>query len=71
MKDEDWDAVIDTQTHKAVFRLCRAATKPMMKQRAGRIVNITSVVRARRGNPGQANYCAAKAGVAGSRAAGS
>ncbi|MFO1228363.1 3-oxoacyl-ACP reductase FabG [Roseateles sp.] len=63
MKDEDWDAVIDTNL-KAVFRLCRAATKPMMKQRAGRIVNITSVVGAS-GNPGQANYCAAKAGVAG------
>ena len=63
MKDDDWDAVIDTNL-KAVFRLCRAATKPMMKQRMGRIVNITSVVGAS-GNAGQANYAAAKAGVAG------
>jgi len=63
MKDEDWDAVIDTNL-KAVFRACRAAIKPMMKQRWGRIVNITSVVGAA-GNPGQANYAAAKAGVAG------
>ncbi|MFT7721755.1 MAG: 3-oxoacyl-ACP reductase FabG [Roseateles sp.] len=63
MKDEDWDAVMDTNL-KAVFRLARAATKPMMKQRAGRIVNITSVVGAS-GNAGQANYAAAKAGVAG------
>jgi 3-oxoacyl-[acyl-carrier protein] reductase len=63
MKDEDWDAVIDTNL-KAVFRLARAATKPMMKQRSGRIINITSVVGAS-GNPGQANYAAAKAGVAG------
>ncbi|MDR0478212.1 MAG: SDR family NAD(P)-dependent oxidoreductase, partial [Burkholderiaceae bacterium] len=43
MKDDDWDAVIDTNL-KAVFRLCRAAIRPMMKQRWGRIVNITSVV---------------------------
>jgi 3-oxoacyl-[acyl-carrier protein] reductase len=63
LKDDDWDAVIDTNL-KAVFRACRAAIKPMMKQRYGRIVNITSVVGAS-GNPGQANYCAAKAGVAG------
>ncbi|HEV6966475.1 MULTISPECIES: 3-oxoacyl-ACP reductase FabG [Roseateles] len=63
MKDDDWDAVLDTNL-KAVFRLARAATKPMMKQRAGRIVNITSVVGAS-GNAGQANYAAAKAGVAG------
>lgn len=63
MKDEDWDAVIDTNL-KAVFRACRAVTKPMMKQRYGRIVNITSVVGAS-GNAGQANYAAAKAGVAG------
>ena len=63
MKDEDWDAVIDTNL-KAVFRASRAAIRPMMKQRYGRIVNITSVVGAS-GNAGQANYAAAKAGVAG------
>jgi len=63
MKDEDWDAVLDTNL-KAVFRLCRAVMRPMMKQRYGRIVNITSVVGAS-GNAGQANYAAAKAGVAG------
>ena len=63
MKDEDWDAVLDTNL-KAVFRLCRCAIRPMMKQRWGRIVNITSVVGAS-GNAGQANYAAAKAGVAG------
>ena len=63
MKDEDWDAVLDTNL-KAVFRASRAAIRPTMKQRYGRIVNITSVVGAS-GNPGQANYAAAKAGVAG------
>ena len=63
MKDEDWDAVVDTNL-KAVFRACRAATKPMMRQRYGRIINITSVVGVS-GNAGQANYAAAKAGVAG------
>jgi 3-oxoacyl-[acyl-carrier protein] reductase len=63
MKDADWDAVLDTNL-KAVFRASRAAIRPMMKQRYGRIVNITSVVGAS-GNPGQANYAAAKAGVAG------
>jgi len=63
MKDDDWDAVVDTNL-KAVFRMSRAAIRPMMKQRYGRIVNITSVVGAS-GNPGQANYAAAKAGVAG------
>ena len=63
MKDSDWDDVIDTNL-KAVFRLSRAAIRPMMKQRFGRIINITSVVGAS-GNPGQANYAAAKAGVAG------
>jgi len=63
MRDEDWDAVLDTNL-KAVFRACRAASRPMMKQRYGRIINITSVVGAS-GNAGQANYAAAKAGVAG------
>ena len=63
MKDDDWDAVLDTNL-KAVFRMSRAVMRPMMKQRYGRIVNITSVVGAS-GNPGQANYAAAKAGVAG------
>jgi 3-oxoacyl-[acyl-carrier protein] reductase len=63
MKDEDWDAVLDTNL-KAVFRLARAVVRPMMKQRYGRIINITSVVGAS-GNAGQANYAAAKAGVAG------
>ncbi len=63
MKDEQWDEVADTNL-KAVFRLSRAAIKPMMKQRQGRIISITSVVGAA-GNPGQANYAAAKAGVAG------
>jgi 3-oxoacyl-[acyl-carrier protein] reductase len=63
LKDEDWDAVLDTNL-KAVFRMSRAAIRPMMKQRYGRIISITSVVGAS-GNAGQANYAAAKAGVAG------
>lgn len=63
MKDEDWSAVIDTNL-QAVFRLSRAAIRPMMKQRFGRIISVTSVVGAM-GNAGQANYAAAKAGVAG------
>ena len=63
MKDDDWDAVVDTNL-KAVFRCSRAAIRPMMKQRFGRIISITSVVGAS-GNPGQANYAASKAGVAG------
>ena len=63
MKDDDWDAVLDTNL-KAVFRTSRAVIRPMMKQRYGRIINITSVVGAS-GNAGQANYAAAKAGVAG------
>jgi 3-oxoacyl-[acyl-carrier protein] reductase len=63
MKDEDWHAVLATNL-TAVFRASRAAIRPMMKQRYGRIVNITSVVGAI-GNAGQANYAAAKAGVAG------
>lgn len=63
MGDDEWDAVIDTNL-KAVFRLTRAVMRGMMKARFGRVVNITSVV-GYSGNPGQANYCAAKAGVAG------
>ena len=63
LKDEDWDAVLDTNL-KAVFKMSRAVMRIMMKQRYGRIVNITSVVGAS-GNPGQSNYAAAKAGVAG------
>ena len=63
LKDDDWDAVLDTNL-KAVFRTSRAVMRSMMKQRYGRIINITSVVGAS-GNAGQANYAAAKAGVAG------
>ena len=63
MKDDEWDAVLDTNL-KAVFRLSKAVMRGMMKARFGRIVNITSVV-GYSGNAGQANYCAAKAGVAG------
>jgi len=63
MKDEEWDAVLDTNL-KAVFRMSRAVMRTMMKQRYGRILSITSVVGSS-GNPGQANYAAAKAGVAG------
>ena len=63
MKDADFDAVIDTNL-RAVFRLSRAVMRGMMKARWGRIINITSVVGAS-GNPGQANYAAAKAAVVG------
>lgn len=63
MKDEDWDAVIATNL-TAVARLSRAVLRGMMKARQGRIINITSVVGST-GNPGQMNYAAAKAGVAG------
>jgi len=63
MKDADWDEVIETNL-KPVFRLSRAVMRGMMKARWGRIINITSVVGAS-GNPGQANYVAAKAGVVG------
>jgi 3-oxoacyl-[acyl-carrier protein] reductase len=63
MKDAEWDSVIQTNL-SAVFRFSRAVVRPMMKQRSGRIINVTSVVGST-GNPGQANYAAAKAGVAG------
>lgn len=63
MKDDDFDAVIATNL-RGVFRLSRGVMRGMMKARAGRIINVTSVV-AQMGNPGQANYAAAKAGVEG------
>jgi 3-oxoacyl-[acyl-carrier protein] reductase len=63
MKDEDWDAVINTDL-TSVFRLSKACMRGMMKARHGRIISIASVVGAS-GNPGQANYCAAKAGIMG------
>ena len=63
LKDADWQAVLDTNL-SAAFRLARAALKGMLKRRWGRIVNITSIVGVT-GNPGQANYAAAKAGLIG------
>jgi 3-oxoacyl-[acyl-carrier protein] reductase len=63
MKPEDWDAVISTNLG-SVFRLSKAVLRGMMKARKGRIINIASVV-GLIGNPGQANYCAAKAGIGG------
>ncbi|MCP3733033.1 3-oxoacyl-[acyl-carrier-protein] reductase [Sphingomonas sp. MG17] len=63
MKDEEWDTVIRVNL-EAAFRLMRAAARPMMKARFGRIVSITSVV-GTTGNPGQANYAASKAGLVG------
>ncbi len=63
MKDEDWQDVLDINLG-ASFKLSRAAIKGMMKRRTGRIINITSVVGVM-GNPGQANYCASKAGLIG------
>lgn len=61
MKDEEWDTVIRVNL-EAAFRLIRAATKPMMKARFGRVITITSVV-GTTGNPGQANYAASKGGL--------
>ncbi|KAB7668607.1 3-oxoacyl-[acyl-carrier-protein] reductase [Bacillus sp. B1-b2] len=63
MKENEWDNVINTNL-KGVFLCTKAVTRPMMKQRKGRIINITSIVGVT-GNPGQANYVAAKAGVIG------
>lgn len=63
MKEEEWSSVIDTNL-SAVFRLSKAVLRPMMKAKSGRIIHITSIV-GHSGNPGQANYAAAKAGVAG------
>ncbi|HEY8856133.1 MAG TPA: 3-oxoacyl-ACP reductase FabG [Rugosibacter sp.] len=63
MKEDEWDDVMETNL-KAVFRLSKLVMRGMMKARFGRIINITSVV-GEAGNPGQANYAAAKAGVAG------
>ncbi|MEI7530501.1 MAG: 3-oxoacyl-ACP reductase FabG [Betaproteobacteria bacterium] len=63
MKDSEWDAVIATNL-SSVFRLSRAVLRPMMKAKGGRIINVTSIV-GHMGNPGQVNYAAAKAGVAG------
>jgi 3-oxoacyl-[acyl-carrier protein] reductase len=63
MKDEDWEAVLRVNL-ESYFRLCRAATRGMMRRRYGRIVGITSVVGVM-GNPGQANYAASKAGMIG------
>jgi 3-oxoacyl-[acyl-carrier protein] reductase len=63
MKSDDWDSVVNTNL-SAVYRTSKAVLKGMMKARWGRIINISSVV-AQMGNPGQANYCAAKAGIEG------
>ena len=63
MKDEQWDEIVNTNL-SSVYRMCKAVIRPMMKKRAGRIINISSVVGAT-GNPGQTNYAAAKAGMVG------
>jgi 3-oxoacyl-[acyl-carrier protein] reductase len=63
MKEEDWSGVIDTNLN-AIFRMCKACLKGMMKAKHGRIINIASVV-GLTGNPGQANYVSAKAGMIG------
>ncbi len=63
MSDDDWQTVLDTNL-SAVFYTCRAVSRPMMKKRAGAIVNVSSIVGVR-GNPGQVNYAASKAGIIG------
>ena len=63
MKDDEWDDVLDTNL-KGTFKICKSAIKIMMKQRYGRIINISSIV-AISGNPGQTNYTASKAGIIG------
>ncbi|MCP5491720.1 MAG: 3-oxoacyl-[acyl-carrier-protein] reductase [Chlamydiales bacterium] len=63
MKEEDWDAVINTNL-KSIFNFCKAAVRPMMKQRSGKIVNVSSVV-GLTGNAGQSNYAASKLGMVG------
>lgn len=63
MKQDDWDAVLNTNLSGA-YRICKGFLKPLMKQKGGRIINISSVVGSM-GNPGQANYCASKAGIEG------
>ncbi|EAQ30761.1 MULTISPECIES: 3-oxoacyl-ACP reductase FabG [Idiomarina] len=63
MKEDEWNAVLDTNL-TAVFRICKLVIRGMMKRRHGRIINISSVV-GTTGNPGQVNYCAAKAGLVG------
>jgi 3-oxoacyl-[acyl-carrier protein] reductase len=67
MSDNDWDQVMEINL-ASVFRLTRELTHPMMRRRFGRIINITSIVGVT-GNPGQANYCASKAGMIGNRLA--
>jgi 3-oxoacyl-[acyl-carrier protein] reductase len=63
MSDEDWDAVLDTNL-KGAFHFAKAVTRPMLKQRSGRIINISSII-GLTGNAGQSNYAASKAGLIG------